>query len=114
MSNPVVETNEVIATAEETAATEPAKKGFIGKTIDGVRKTYLKIRSTKGGRIVIGGTKAMLIGLGLYETYKLGQKSVTPTVVTIMEGVDEEEAPAEEPAAEEANDPMVEETAENE
>lgn len=109
MSNPVVETNEVIATAEETAATEPAKKGFIGKMIDGTRKTYLKIRSTKGGRIVIRGTKAALIGLGLYESYKLGQKSVVPTVVTITEGANED-APVEEPAAEEANENPVEET----
>lgn len=114
MSNPVENTEMMSNQPVEEPAAEPEKKGIVRKVIDGTRKTILKIRSTKGGRIVIGGTKAALIGLGLYETYKLGQKSVTPTVVTIKEGVNEEEAPAEEPAAEEANDPMVEETAENE
>lgn len=108
MSNPVAETNEVIAAVGETTA-EPAKKGIIGKVIDSTRRTYLKIRSTKGGRIVIRGSKAALIGLGLYESYKLGQKSVTPTVVTITEGVSED-APVEEPMAEEADENPVEET----
>ena len=85
---------------------ETQKKGLLTRIYDGYQKVKIKMRSTKGGRAVIKITKGTAIGLGLYGTYKLGQKSVKPTTVYIESGVEESE---EEPETEEVNEEVTEE-----
>ena len=111
MENQELNNNEVNNGAEQTAEQKP---GVISKAIGGVKHVIVRAKATKTGRVVIAVAKGAVVGLGLYETYnygfKKGQQSVTPTVVTITEGVQETEAPAEEPVAEEANEMEAEET----
>ena len=97
-------------TTKATAAAKPAtkkpekKKNLLVRLYDGAQRTILSIRSTKAGRATIRVVKGAAIGMGLYGSYRLGKKSVKPTVVTIEPVAPEEEptesAPAEEPEEE--------------
>lgn len=81
----------------------PEKKSFFTRVYDRYHKVVLDVKSTKGGRAIIRLSKGAAIALGLYGTYKLGQKSVTP--VTLYIEPTEPEVQEEEPEqAEEANE----------
>lgn len=106
MSEKTENTNVIV---EEPAKTQ--KKGLLARTYDGYQKIIVKVKSTRGGRAVIKIGKATAIGLGLYGTYKMGQKSVKPTTIYIENGVTEEEQPVneEEPAVKETNEEDIQE-----
>ena len=98
--------NQVIVTEgtqEQNAGTGKHAKQSLK---DRILKGYHKFRSTKMGKWTVRGLKGIgLAGFG-YGSYKLGQKSVKPTVVTIEHGTEEddpveEETPTEEPVEEE-------------
>ena len=118
--------NPAVVNAPAKEATEPvveptpapvpeAKKGFFQRLGDGVRKMKMTIKSTKGGRAVITISKGAAIALGLYGSYKAGQRSVKPVTVYVDSG-EAEAAEAEDPndeapvelEAEEANEPVAE------
>ena len=71
---------------------------------DKVVQKYHKFRSTKVGKWAVRIAKGGAVVGGLYTSYRAGQKSVKPTVVTIEHDAEPEEAveevPAEEPAEE--------------
>ena len=87
-----------VGTTQSGETTE--KTGFFTRIYDGAKKTVVKIKSTKGGRIVIKVLKGAGIGAGLYGAYRLGAKSVVPTTVVIESGEDQEEPEKEEPMEE--------------
>lgn len=112
---PAMEATEPVV--EQTPATAPeAKKGFFQRLGDGVRKTVIRIKSTKGGRACLRIAEGTAIGLGLYGSYKAGQRSVKPITVYVDSGATEateaeepnDEAPVDETEAEEANEPEAE------
>lgn len=89
--------NNVEATTEATANAPAKKKALYKRAAERIQRGYIRVRSTKGGRIIIRITKAGAIGLGLYGSYKLGQRhSAAKTEVVITT----EETPVEEPAEE--------------
>lgn len=71
---------------------------------DRIAQGYHKFRATKVGKWTVRVVKGGAVVGGLYTSFRAGQKSVKPTVVTIEhnaeEPVEEEETPAEEPAEE--------------
>ena len=99
----------VVEKAKELPVEQPEKKGLLTRIYDGYQKTKAKVMSTKGGRIVVRGIKAVGVGAGLYGAYKMGAKSVKPTTVYIKSGVQEEEP---EPPVEETPETEEESTAE--
>ena len=104
VETPVV--NNVENTTEVNTANAPAKKKPLYKrAAEKIHNGYIRVTSTRGGRIVIRCTKMGAIGLGLYGSYKLGQKHPVKTEVVITTEETpvepaEEETTAEEEAAE--------------
>ena len=102
---------------EQNPATAPeANKGFFQRLHDGVRKKVILIKSTKGGRACIRILEGTAIGLGLYRSYKAGQRSVKPITVYVDSGAAEateaeepnDEAPVDETEAEKADESEAE------
>ena len=77
---------------EKENGTKTEKKGLVTKVYGACKKA----KDSKTGRVFIRIGKGIAITLGLYGSYKLGQKSMKPTTVYISEGVQEEEPEAEE------------------
>lgn len=82
------------------------EKTNVQKALDKVQRGWNRFSTSKGGRWAIRIAKGALIGIGLKAAYDQGKKSVEPTVV-MVQPVQEEETPAEEPATEE--EPVAEE-----
>ena len=88
------------ATATGNKPAETKKKGFIGRAYDKVHNIILSVKATKGDRIAIRMAKGAGAGFALYGTYKLGQRSIRPTVVTVTPINEEQKADEEIPAEE--------------
>lgn len=91
------------AKAATTTGKKPAetkKKGLISRAYDKIHNVILSAKATKGGRIAIRMAKGAGAGFALYGTYKLGQRSVRPTVVTVTPINEEQKADEEIPAEE--------------
>ena len=104
--------NNVEATTEATA-NAPAKKPLYKRAAEKIRNGYIRVTSTRGGRIIIRISKMSALGMGLYGSYKLGQKHPVKTevVITTEETPEEpaEEAPSVEDEAAETKENMDEE-----
>lgn len=109
METPAVAETKVENKVVELTAAEPKKKNLFRRAYDGICTTVIKVKSTRGGRAVIRISKGAAIAAGLYGSFKLGQKSVTPTKVIITEGVDEEREEEEIPTADEVPETEVKE-----
>ena len=90
-----------VTTAEKLPEGNPVEKtGFVKRTIDAAKRTIIKVRRSKAGRVAL--TVVELGGIG-YAGYKLGfshgTKAALPAEVTIeggeIEDVNIEEEPAE-------------------
>ena len=96
----------------EVAANAPAKKPLYKRAAEKIRNGYIRVTSTRGGRIIIRISKLGALGMGLYGSYKLGQKHPTKTEVVITTETPEEpaeEAPSVEDEAAETKENMDEE-----
>lgn len=89
-------------------STKTEKKNIFVRAYDGGKKVLIKIKGTRGGRAMIKVGKFAVAGLGLYEAYRFGQKSVKPTTVYITEGVAESESAEEETPVEETEEEIEE------
>ena len=79
---------------------------------DGAKRTWIKVTSTKTGRVIVKVTKGAAVCFGLYEAYQQGYKKghndAEPTVVYVQSGVEEEPVDEEPQAEETANEPVEE------
>lgn len=86
------------------------KESLIVRGVKAVKRTYLSVKQTKAGKVVIYGTKGALMGLGLVKVGELiggCRKPADETVSVVVTPVMEAEAPVEEIPAEEAADEDV-------
>ena len=85
--------------------------GALMRTFKAVRRGYIRFRKTKTGKVVVSGSKAALMGLGLWKLGEIvsGDKKKEEVTVVLSAPVQpEQEEPVKEPAAEEANETVEE------
>lgn len=86
------------------------KEGTLKRMVKNAYRGYLRFRKTRAGKIVVGGSKAALMGLGLVKLGEIVHTGKKPeeTVVLIAPVDQPEEPQVEEPAVEETNDEVEE------
>ena len=91
----------------------PKEKGFFTRAKEAVQLGYAKVKSTKIGRVVIGGGKLALLGLGAVKAWELAHQPKKEEPVAETPALPEQTTmtvglPVAEPAAETATETVAE------
>ncbi|MBR3586966.1 MAG: hypothetical protein IKO00_13155 [Oscillospiraceae bacterium] len=92
----------------------PKEKGFFTRAKEAVQRGYYRAKSTRIGRVVIGGSKIALMGLGAVKAWELTHQpkkeepAAEPETPALPEQTMTVELPAAEPVAETATETVAE------